>query len=68
MVELRFSNIFLIDTSGISLLEGVSGLDTTANRSILVDISLHLISTDDLIVVRNVVFLELNRPATSLNA
>ena len=42
MVELWLSDVFLIDTSLVSLLKLVSSLDTARDWAVLVDISLHL--------------------------
>jgi hypothetical protein len=68
VVQLRLSNELLIDTSGIVLLEVVSGLNTATNGAVLVDLSLHLVSTLDGIVVRNVVFLEVDSSAVIRDA
>ena len=68
MVQLRLFDELLIDTSGIVLLEVVSGLNTATNRSVLIDLRLHLVGTLDRVVVRNVVFLEVDGSAVLLDA
>merc|ERR1712046_555382 len=54
MVDERESYLLRVDSSGV-VLEGISDMDTTRDRSILGDFSLHLVNSLDTVVVTDIV-------------
>ena len=63
VVQLWLGDILLVDSTIVLLLELVGSLNTARDRTVLVQLSLHLVDSGKSVVKRNVVFLVVNSPA-----